>query len=109
MIGLQRDIAHNYDLVADGRDCGSVVFPDADYKFFLTANLDVRARRVLADEMRLNKDISLEEVKKELEVRDQRDRERKVAPLTVPDNAIIIDNSNMSREETIKEFLRFIR
>ena len=108
LINTQRDVAKNYDLVADGRDCGSVIFPDADFKFFLTADLDTRALRVLADSERLNKDVSLEKIKEELEIRDKRDKERKVAPLTVPDNGIIIDNSKMNKQETIDEFLRFI-
>ncbi len=108
LINTQRDVAKNYDLVADGRDCGSVVFPDADFKFFLTADLETRALRVLGDDERLNKDVLLEKIKEELEIRDKRDKERKVAPLTVPDNGIIIDNSKMNKQETIDEFLRFI-
>ena len=108
LINTQRDVAKNYDLVADGRDCGSVVFPDADYKFFLTADLEIRALRILEDEKRFVGEKDLKKVKAELEVRDKRDKERKIAPLTVPNNAIIVDNSTMNKDETINEFLKFI-
>ncbi|MBD3231898.1 (d)CMP kinase [Candidatus Dependentiae bacterium] len=108
LIDTQRDVAKDYDLIADGRDCGSVIFPNADYKFFLTADLETRALRVFNDKQRLSNKDSFEKVKEELEIRDRRDKERKVAPLMVPDDAIIIDNSKMNRQETIDEFLRFI-
>ena len=109
LLELQRSLAQKYDLVAEGRDCGSVVFPNADYKFFLTADLETRARRIMTDEKRANDGMKLEKIKVELEARDKRDRQRKISPLMVPDNAIIIDNSKMNKEETIKEFLRFIK
>ena len=109
LLELQRSLAQKYDLVAEGRDCGSVVFPHADYKFFLTADVESRARRVVTDKKRANEDMDMQKVKAELEARDKRDEERKVSPLTIPDNAIVIDNSKMNKEETIKEFLRFIK
>jgi len=110
LLDLQRDIAKKYDIIADGRDCGSVVFSKADYKFYLVASLDERAKRIYSDEKRNNGlDLTLQKVKEELEVRDKRDRERDIAPLIIPNNAIVIDNSNLSQEDTIKEFLRFIK
>jgi cytidylate kinase len=109
LLELQRSLAQKYDLVAEGRDCGSVVFPDADYKFFLTADVESRARRIMTDEKRANEEMDLEKVKVELEARDKRDMQRKVSPLTIPDNAIVVDNSKMNKQETIKEFLRFIK
>ncbi|MCF7799814.1 (d)CMP kinase [Candidatus Babeliales bacterium] len=109
LLEVQQNIASKYSLVADGRDCGSVVFPKADYKFYLTADLDSRASRIFADSMRKNSNLTLKQIKKELQVRDKRDMERSCAPLTIPNNAIIIDNSNMTIEQTLDEFLRFIK
>ena len=109
LLEIQQNVAKNYDIVADGRDCGSVVFPDADYKFFLTASLEIRAKRILSDKNRGENVFDLEKVKEELEQRDERDKKREVSPLIVPDNAIIIDNSDMTKEETIREFLEFIK
>ena len=109
LLSIQRKIAEKYDVVAEGRDCGSVVFPNADYKFFLTANLDVRAKRVLFDERRRIENKDIEKVKAELEQRDQRDKTRKVAPLAVPNDAILMDNSDLTFEQTMQEFMKFIR
>ncbi|MFH1643774.1 MAG: (d)CMP kinase [bacterium] len=106
---IQKNIAEKYDIVAEGRDLGSVVFPNADYKFFLTASVDIRAQRVAFDEKRNIKDNNLEKVKKEIELRDERDETREVSPLIVPNNAFIVDNSNLTFEETVQEFLRQIQ
>lgn len=118
LLETQRNIAKKYDIVADGRDCGSVVFPEADYKFYLTADADTRAKRLLLDEKRSNLDRSiqpekkallLKTVKEELERRDKRDRERDVAPLVISEGAIVIDNSKFSQRETINKFLACIK
>ncbi len=108
LLGFQRHIAIKHDLVAEGRDCGSVVFPLANYKFFLTASLEVRARRVIADTKRGDVTLTLEEAKAEIAARDKRDTTRKVAPLTMPEDGIRIDNSNLSIEATVDEFMRHI-
>jgi len=109
LLSVQRKIAEKYDVVAEGRDCGSIVFPNAVYKFFLTANLDVRAKRVLFDERRRIENKDIEKVKVKLEQRDQRDKNRKVAPLMVPNDAILVDNSDLTFEQTMQEFMKFIR
>ncbi len=108
LLELQRMIARKYDIVADGRDCGSTVFPDAKYKFFLTASIDIRAKRAFFDVARKNTD-TLEDVKKSLEERDKRDKERKVSPLVIPKDAIIIDNSNLDIRQTLEKFLSYIK
>ncbi|MCK4265585.1 (d)CMP kinase [Candidatus Babeliales bacterium] len=109
LLELQRDISKHYDIVADGRDCGSVVFPDADYKFFLTASLEVRAKRAFSDSKRKNKDFSLEDIKKSLAARDKRDKEREISPLIIPKDAVVVDNSELDADETIEEFLKHIK
>ena len=109
LLDLQRSIAKKHNIVADGRDCGSVVFPKANYKFYLTARLDVRAKRIFDDESRGSKGLTYEKVKAELDQRDDRDQKRKVAPLIIPKNAIIIDNSDLDLDQTILHFLSKIQ
>ena len=108
LLGVQREVAERYDIVADGRDCGSVVFPNAEHKFYLTAGLQVRAERMMLDESRGALEKELEKVKASLEERDRRDKERAVAPLTIPEGAVIIDNSNLSLSQTVNKFLRHL-
>jgi len=109
LLDLQRDVAKRYDIVADGRDCGSVLFPDADHKFYLTASTEIRAQRLLLDERRGAMGESLEKVKAEVEERDRRDQEREIAPLTIPEGATVVDNSQITLQETIKRFLDHIK
>jgi len=109
LLVLQRTIGQKNNIVVDGRDCGSVVFPNADYKFFLTADLDVRVQRVLLDPKRNADANDLAKIKADLQERDQRDRERAVAPLVVPDGAMVIDSSAMTFEQTIDLFLKYIQ
>lgn len=106
---LQRAIGKKNNIVIDGRDCGSVVFPNAQYKFFLTASLDARVQRVLLDPTRNVQENDLEKIKTDLLQRDQRDRERTIAPLVVPDGAIVIDSSDLNFQETIDLFLSHIQ
>lgn len=108
LLEVQRKIGQEYNIIADGRDCGSVVFPDADYKFFLTASSQSRAMRVMSDPSR-NSASDLDKIIHDIEERDKRDQERTIAPLTIPDNAIIIDNSNLDFEQTVQEFLKYIK
>ena len=105
---LFREIAEKHDLIADGRDCGSIVFPNADFKFYLTADVKTRAERLMVDEKRGDNGKTLEEVEAEVELRDRRDRERAIAPLVIPENAIVIDNSSMTEEETVGKFLELL-
>jgi cytidylate kinase len=108
LIDLQRSVAEQYSIVADGRDCGSVVFPDAEHKFYLTASSQVRAQRLMLDMRRDAGKKTFEQVKASLEERDRRDKEREVSPLIVPENATVIDNSNLNLKETIEKFLSYL-
>jgi cytidylate kinase len=109
LLGVQHAIGKQYDIVADGRDCGSVVYPDADYKFFLTASLEVRAARMAEYlHQKTGKPKDLAAARKQIVQRDKRDSERAVAPLRVPDGAIVIDNGLMTIEQTVQKILRYI-
>lgn len=106
LLGLFRSIAEREkSLVADGRDCGSVIFPDADHKFFLTAEVGVRAERYISDQKRLAGGADLEKVILMIEERDERDFNRDVAPLKVPEGGVVIDNTSMTRDETVLKFI----
>lgn len=103
MVDLQRDIAKEGNYILDGRDAGSVVFPNADYKFYLEASLEERAKRRYKEELSKEIDISFEAVKESIKKRDKYDSNRKDSPLVVPENAIIIDTTNMTIDEVAEE------
>lgn len=103
MVDLQRDIAKEDNYILDGRDAGSVVFPNADYKFYLEASLEERAKRRYKEELSKEVDISFEAVKESIKKRDKYDSNRKDSPLVVPENAIIIDTTNMTIDEVAEE------
>jgi cytidylate kinase len=96
MVEMQREIGSSKGIVMDGRDIGTVVFPDADIKIFMTASIDVRAKRRF-DELR-GKGIAgeFEEIKRNIIARDIADENRDISPLRRADDAIILDNSRMS-------------
>ncbi len=98
---LLRSIADDYDVVIDGRDAGSVVFPNADVKFFLTASEDERALRWKAQQEKREVYVTLQEAKEFVRSRDHRDTTRKTAPLTIPQGAHVIDNSDIGIGETL--------
>lgn len=109
LLEVQRAIGKKHNLVIDGRDSGSVVFPYADFKFYLTAPLEIRARRWMHDQSLRGKSISLKEALQQLHVRDERDMRRAVAPLKVPEGAIIIDNEAYTLEETVMIMYNIIK
>jgi len=108
LLPLQRKIGKKYDIIADGRDCGTVVFPDAAHKFYLTADLDTRSQRILHGGRRKDVEVDFETVKQDLKSRDHRDMSREVAPLKKPNDAIEIDNSGMTIEQTVEEFFKHL-
>jgi cytidylate kinase len=105
MTELQRKIGANRDLVAEGRDMGTVVFPYADYKFFVTACVEVRAKRRYTELIERGESVSIEDVENGVRKRDMQDETRKIAPLKPAENAIIIDTSSLNIEQVIKEIL----
>ncbi|MCB1194085.1 MAG: (d)CMP kinase [Leptospiraceae bacterium] len=94
---IQKDVASKNNTIIDGRDAGTVVFPNADFKFFFVADINIRAERI-ANERKEN---NIELIKEELIDRDKEDIYRKIAPLKKPKNAIEIDTSFLSIEEII--------
>ena len=110
MVDLQRKMSGQQSVILDGRDIGTVVFPNADYKFYITASVDVRARRRYEEEMKKGKsDISLDEVKKSIQNRDLIDSTREVTPLRKADDAIEIDTSNMTIEQVLERIISYIK
>lgn len=108
IVAIQRDVARDYSVVVDGRDAGSVVFPDADIKFFLTASVEIRAERWRQEQIKIGNDYSREEAIEKINERDQRDRKRELAPLIIPDDAIVVDSSQMTVDQTVEKMLSFI-
>lgn len=98
MVELQRKIAEDTSFILDGRDIGSVVFPDAKYKFYLTASALTRAKRRFDQG---ESDMTVEEIEKAIIKRDDYDSTRKVAPLKIADGAIVIDSSDLDIDQTV--------
>ena len=105
----QRRLAKDQDVVMDGRDIGTTVLPQANYKFFMIASSRVRAQRRF-DELSKNghRPISIEQIEKDIQARDEYDRNRKYAPLKKAEDAIEIDTSNMTIDEVVEKMLTFI-
>ncbi|WP_333852000.1 (d)CMP kinase [Epilithonimonas sp.] len=109
LLKTQRDIAEKGGVIMDGRDIGTVVLPNADYKFFMTASQDERARRRFLELELAGEKTDVETVKQNLISRDKIDSEREVSPLKQADDAILIDNTNINKEETIELILSYIK
>lgn len=109
LLKTQRDIANKGGIIMDGRDIGTVVLPDADYKFFMTASQDERARRRFLELQAAGEKTDIETVKQNLISRDKIDSERELSPLKQADDAVLIDNTNINNEETIALILSFIK
>src|SRR5690606_5112031 len=102
MVSQQQQLGHKRNIIMDGRDIGTTVFPDADLKIFMTASPAVRAQRRY-DELKLKgEQITLEEVTANIAHRDHIDSTRKESPLRQAEDAIVLDNSNMTQEEQLQ-------
>ena len=109
LLNLQRNLAMKNKVVMDGRDIASHVLPNADLKIYLTASVDTRADRRYKELKEKGLDVNLEEIKKEIEIRDYRDTNREIAPLRQVKEAILIDSSNLSIEEVVEKIISFIK
>lgn len=108
LLAYQRIFGEKNSLIIDGRDCGSVVFPNATVKIFLTASIEVRAKRWQQDMLRRHKVFSLDESIKIISDRDERDKTRETSPLIIPNDAHIIDNSDLDQTQTAEVILRIV-
>lgn len=106
---IQRVFAQNNNIVVEGRDIGTHVFPNADYKFFVTCNIEIRAKRRLDDLVKSGQNITLDEVVNSLKNRDYIDTTREFSPLKRADDAIDIDTSNSTIDESVNEIIGYIR
>jgi len=101
LVSIQRKIGENKKIVMDGRDIGTVVFPEADLKIFMTANQIIRAKRRLLEMNEKGMLTTINEVVENIKQRDYIDENRDVSPLRKADDAIVLDNSNMTRDEQL--------
>ncbi|HRC79922.1 MAG TPA: (d)CMP kinase [Sedimentibacter sp.] len=108
MVELQRRIAANKNAVLEGRDIGTVVFPDADYKFFITAPVEERARRRYEQLKASNIEADYDSVLRDMKRRDQNDSTREYAPLKKAEDAILIDTSRMELKDVVKAITGYI-
>ncbi|MCF7791731.1 MAG: (d)CMP kinase [Victivallales bacterium] len=102
LLDKQRSLTHLGLIVIEGRDIGTVVFPDAKFKFFLTASPTVRAKRRLKQDGENASDATVETVSKAIAQRDKIDSNRKIAPLKQADDAVLVDSSNMNKNEVVE-------
>ena len=98
LVAMQRELAAVNNSIFDGRDMGSFVLPNADHKFYITADVDTRAKRRYL-ELKVKQSITLEEVKADMIARDEQDSSRAFAPLVIPQGAFVIDTTNMTIDE----------
>ena len=109
MVKIQRQIAGKKDCVLEGRDIGTVVFPDAEYKFFLVADTEIRAKRRLLDLERIGETSTLAELIDDIERRDAIDSSRDHSPLLKAEDAIPIDTSHLTINEQINKIVNLIK
>lgn len=109
LVYLQRKIVNNKSFVVEGRDITTVVFPHAEYKFYLDASLEERARRRYNQIKDIIKNLTLEEVQEDIKRRDEKDMSRKVSPLKIADDAVYIDTTNLTIEEVLEKILSYIK
>ena len=108
MVELQRKAGLHKGLVMDGRDIGTKVFPNAELKLFMTADPDIRAKRRFDELIAKGQDVSLDEVKNNIKLRDYNDTNRKENPLTKANDAVELDNSFLDQEEQLDFVLRIL-
>jgi CMP/dCMP kinase len=109
LVRMQRKAAEGLDVVSEGRDQGTVVFPDAECKFYVTAAPEVRARRRLLELQEAGEQISFEDLLRQIVERDTRDKTREAAPLRAADDAIRIDTSDLSQDEAVSRMETIVR
>jgi cytidylate kinase len=109
LLSIQREAGKEGGVVAEGRDMGTIVFPEADFKFFLEAGMNERIKRRHRELVIRGDAVQYQNVKKDLMMRDRQDCEREIAPLKVPEGAFIIDSTHVSAKGVVETILSVIR
>ncbi len=108
LLQRQKDFAQGEGLIADGRDMGTVVFPDAQAKLYLTASAQSRAERRVKQLQALQQNVNIDDILAQIQARDKRDAERSVSPTKPADDAYIIDSSSLSIDEVFQRMVTYI-
>lgn len=106
---LQKELARTSDVVMDGRDIGTCVLPDADVKIYLTASVEVRAKRRYEELLAKNTDCDLKQIAEDIAKRDEQDMNREISPLKQAEDAVLVDSSYMTIQEVVERILDLSR
>lgn len=109
LVEQQRKIGSNNNVVMEGRDIGTFVFPNADFKFYLDADIKERARRRSKDYQKIGQDLELFKIERELKERDRIDSSRSYSPLKKADDAIVIDTTNLKFKEQVEKIIGYVK
>lgn len=109
LLDLQRELARKNDVIMDGRDIGTNILPDAQAKIYLTASIEVRAKRRFDELTAKGAACDYEEIKREIAIRDERDMNREIAPLRQAEDAVLLDSSDLTIDEVKEEIIRIIK
>jgi cytidylate kinase len=109
LITFQRGLANDYGLIADGRDMGTVVFPDAATKIFLIADIDVRAKRRFLELQNAGQGVNMRDLIKDIRLRDEADRAREISPLVPAADSIEVNSSNLTPQEVLNKVLQIYK
>ena len=101
LLPVQREAARRGWIVMEGRDIGTVIFPDAECKFFITASIEARAKRRLAQQGEVSGNATLEDVMRDIAARDEQDSKREIAPLKAAEDAVVIDTGDMTPDQVV--------
>jgi cytidylate kinase len=109
LISFQRDLASNNGLVADGRDMGTVVFPDAGTKIFLVADAEVRAKRRFLELQNTDQGVNMRDLIEDIRLRDEADKAREISPLIPADDSIEVNSSDLTPQEVLEIVLKIYK
>ena len=109
LISFQRDLASDHGLVADGRDMGTVVFPDAGTKIFLVADVEVRAKRRFLELQNAGQEVNMRDLIEDIRLRDEADKVREISPLIPAEDSVEVNSSNLSPQEVLKIVLKIYK
>ena len=108
LISIQRSFKNDNGLIADGRDMGTVVFPEAAYKIFLTADPETRAKRRFLELQKKGQEVNMRDLIKDIEARDKADTERSLSPLIPAQDASIIDTSSLNPDQVLSRAIELV-